>query len=265
MADITLTATAIAPYMVEECQIRSRTLAATVTAGQPVYYDTNGKANPTDADSGTGRAHNFDGIALDAGAAGNTVRVLEEGWVYGYDLSGVAYNDPVFLSATAGTLATTTTASGVQVGKCDWRNDAGGTFTKVLRVDRRPGGSQSGTVKTGSLAVGGAALHAANLAWTNPEAGSINIIRAVLVISTASTGASTIDIGTTATSATTSSDKLIDGVSGATAGSFDNITNAGTNGKSTQRLAAGKWVTLDEASGDVTGMVATLYVQYIPD
>lgn len=99
--------------------------------------------------------------------------------------------------------------------------------------------------------------------WANPESGTILITRALLYISTQSTGASTIDIGTTPTSATTVSDTLIDGVSGATAGVFDNLNDAGTNGKSRQTLATGKWVTLAEASGDVNGLVGKLVVEYI--
>lgn len=118
-------------------------------------------------------------------------------------------------------------------------------------------------IKIGTMAIGGTALHAANLGWQNPEATAIIITRVVLDVTTKSTGASTIDVGTTATSATTSSDNLIDGVDSGTAViCADNIVNGGTNGKAIQKLAAGKWVTLDEASGDVTGLVGVLYVHY---
>ncbi|HEX7334227.1 MAG TPA: hypothetical protein VF290_22165 [Pyrinomonadaceae bacterium] len=117
--------------------------------------------------------------------------------------------------------------------------------------------------KVAIKALTGAALHAANLSWQNPEATAIIITRIVLDRTTKSTGASTIDIGTTAVSATTSSDNLIDGVdSGAAEGVEDNINDAGTNGKARQKLAAGKWVTFDEASGDVTGLVANAYIHY---
>ena len=66
----------------------------------------------------------------------------------------------------------------------------------------------------------------------------------------------------TAASATTSSDDAIDGLSGATAGTFDNIENQGTNGKSALKVAAGKWITASEASGDVTGLVGYAYIHY---
>lgn len=99
--------------------------------------------------------------------------------------------------------------------------------------------------------------------WTNPEAGSILITRVLLDVTTASTGASTIDVGTTATTSTTSSDNLVDGASGATIAVLGNLGNAGTNGKTVQKLATGKWVTASEASGDVTGLAGYAYIHYV--
>ena len=96
----------------------------------------------------------------------------------------------------------------------------------------------------------------------NPEAGAIIVNRIILDITTQSSGASTIDCGYTAVSATTSSDTAIDGLSGATAGTFDNIENQGTNGVSSLKVAAGKWITASEASGDVTGLAGYAYIFY---
>ena len=80
---------------------------------------------------------------------------------------------------------------------------------------------------------------------------------------TKSTGACTIDVGTTAVSAATSSDNLIDGLDTGTAiGTFDNITDKGTNGKSRQKLASGKWVTASMASGAAAGTVGYAYIEY---
>lgn len=118
-------------------------------------------------------------------------------------------------------------------------------------------------VKVAVKAIGGAALQAGVLNWQNPEATAIIITRVVLDRATKSTGASTIDIGTTAVSATTVSDTLIDGLdAGAAEAIADNITEVGTNGKSRQKLAAGKWVTFKSASGDTTGLVANAYIHY---
>lgn len=100
-------------------------------------------------------------------------------------------------------------------------------------------------------------------AWRNPEAVSIIIQRLVIDTTVVATGACTIDAGTTATSATTSSDNLIDGLDvNAALGTFDNITDKGTNGKSRQKLASGKWVTFSRASGASAGLVGTAYITY---
>jgi hypothetical protein len=270
MADIAVTAASIAEYNAVGYQnvIRSRQAAVAVTAGQAVYYDTNGKANPVDADSTTLGARAFAGIVLETKAAGETVRVLEDGWVYGFTLTSQAYGASIYVSATAGALADAAdTNGGTVAGYVDWRNDAGGTFTKVLRVQRAAASGVSAPTKRVTVAVNGTTLHAAangilNL-FTNPEAGSILITRAILAVTTAATGAATVDIGTNSTTLTTS-DNLLDGVDVNTAtGVFDNTVSGGTNGKGGQVLATGKFVTIDEKTGDTTGMVATFVMDYI--
>lgn len=101
------------------------------------------------------------------------------------------------------------------------------------------------------------------LAWANPESVSIIITRVVIDVTTKSTGACTLDIGTTETNATTSSDTLLDGVDvGTAAGTFDNIEDQGTNGTSRQKLASGKWVTASKASGAAAGLVGYAYIHY---
>ena len=101
------------------------------------------------------------------------------------------------------------------------------------------------------------------LSWQNNTGGDIIITRFALDVTTKSTGASTIDAGTTATNATTSSDNLVDGLdTGAAAGYFDNVVNAGTNGKGGQRLASGKWLTVSRASGAVAGLAGYAYVHF---
>jgi hypothetical protein len=120
-------------------------------------------------------------------------------------------------------------------------------------------------IKCDVVAISGAALQAANLTlWTAPA--KCYILRALFEVSTIATAACTVDIGYTATSATTSSDTLLDGidVNGAT-GLFDSMNAAldtGANAKA-QLAASGKWITADSASGDATGMVAQFVVQYI--
>jgi hypothetical protein len=100
--------------------------------------------------------------------------------------------------------------------------------------------------------------------WANPEATSILVERVILDITTQTSGACTLDIGTTATTATTLSDNLIDGLSAASAAQVaDNLGNAGTNGKTRQKLATGKWVTGSVASGASAGIVGYAYIYYV--
>jgi hypothetical protein len=114
------------------------------------------------------------------------------------------------------------------------------------------------------VAISGTALHSANLTiWTAPAAAII--LRVILNITTQSTGASTLDIGYTASTATTSSDTLLDGVSGASVAMFDSgdaALDSAANTKA-QLAASGKWITADEASGDSTALVGNIYIAYM--
>lgn len=128
--------------------------------------------------------------------------------------------------------------------------------TKINATDR--------VVKVAKVALGVADTGGGVFAWANPESVSIVIERIVIDVTTASTGACTIDVGTTAVSATTLSDNLIDGLDTNTAiGTFDNITDKGSNGKSRQKLASGKWVTASRASGAAAGTAGFAYIHYI--
>lgn len=100
--------------------------------------------------------------------------------------------------------------------------------------------------------------------WQNLEIGNVQINGALLYVSTVATGACSLIIGTTATNATTTSNNLLDTIDVHSAiGLFDNFTDKGTNGKSRQTLATGKWVTVSTASGASAGLVGILYITYI--
>lgn len=117
------------------------------------------------------------------------------------------------------------------------------------------GASRHALTAAGTNAVGGV------LKLANPEGVALIVTRLILDITTASTGAATVDAGIAA-DATTGSDTLIDGLSVATAGVYDNVENQGTNGK-----AAVKWPTTGylqiTASADTAGMVGYAYIEYI--
>ena len=119
-----------------------------------------------------------------------------------------------------------------------------------------------------SKALTGAAVHAGTggvVAWQNPETTAIIILRVILDITTASSGACTLDVGVTATNATTTSDTLLDGIDATAVVVSDSMNAALDTGANAlaQKLAAGKWITIDEKTGDATGLVATLFIQYI--
>lgn len=109
------------------------------------------------------------------------------------------------------------------------------------------------TAVTGTTA-GGA------LSIANPEGADIVVTRLLLSITTASSGAATVDAGIAA-NGTTSSDTLIDGKSVATAGVFDNISDAGTNGKSRQKWASDQYLTIT-ASATLAGLVGEAIIEY---
>lgn len=119
-------------------------------------------------------------------------------------------------------------------------------------------------VKVAKIALAAVDTGGGIFAWQNDEGAAIIVQRVLLDVTTVATAACTVDIGTTATNATTSSDNLIDGVDvNAATGVFDNITSAGSSGKSKQKLAAGKWVTGSKASGASAGLVGFVYIEYI--
>lgn len=102
------------------------------------------------------------------------------------------------------------------------------------------------------------------VSWVNPETASIHVIRVSIDLTTAATAACTVDVGTTATSATTSSDNIMDGLDfNAAVATFDSLgANGGTNGKTIQKLATGKWVTASKATGAAAGTAGYMYITY---
>jgi hypothetical protein len=106
---------------------------------------------------------------------------------------------------------------------------------------------------------GGAGSSGVFASAANPFGYDVVITSAVLDVTTQSSGAATVDIGVGA-DATTSNDGLIDGLSVAAAGIFNNEDGAGTNGRSAQRWTSSTFLNVAEASGDVSGLVGNLYV-----
>ena len=109
------------------------------------------------------------------------------------------------------------------------------------------------TAVTGTTA-GGA------LSLANPEGVPLIVTRLILDITTASSGAATVDAGIAA-NGTTSADNLIDGASVATIGVLDNIEDGGTNGQAVYKWGSGQYLTIT-ASATLAGLVGNAYIEY---
>lgn len=86
------------------------------------------------------------------------------------------------------------------------------------------------------------------LSILNPFGADVLIERVIANLTTPSGGAATVDIGI-ANDGSTSADNVIDGLSIASAGRFDNVTDHGTNGKTSILWGAGKYLNVSKATG----------------
>ena len=97
----------------------------------------------------------------------------------------------------------------------------------------------------------------------NPEGVDLIVTKLIVVISVVATAACTID-GGIAAGITTTSDNLIDAadVNGAL-GDFDNIDDAGSNGKATQSWDSDEFLTISMKTGAAAGLAGYAYIEYI--
>ena len=104
--------------------------------GQAVYtVAATGRANLADGSaSGTAGVR---GIILRGGRTNEGISILKRGWLEGYDLDGLDYDDPVYLSDTAGELSDTAGTVSVAIGRVVASTERldDGTLKKLLYVD----------------------------------------------------------------------------------------------------------------------------------
>ncbi len=132
MADISVTAAKVAPVFPDQAEIRTFIAAAAITAGQPVYINSSGKVDVADAN--VAAAEHFRGIALETVGAGQPVSILRRGEVYGFDLSGVAFDAQVYVSDTAGSLADAAGTTSLVAGRVQPLADSV-NINKVLMIN----------------------------------------------------------------------------------------------------------------------------------
>lgn len=100
-------------------------------------------------------------------------------------------------------------------------------------------------------------------AWANPEGANIAIVRVLLAVNTASTGAANLSVGIAA-NATTSNATTFDAKAVGTAGLFDNAddTDNGSTGiAKAQKMTSTQYITAT-GSADTTGLVGNLFIYY---
>lgn len=132
-AQVTVTAAQVAAIFPQKAEIYDFIAAVAITAGQPVYLTTAGKADLADGDAANTTV--CTGIALNSAGAGQGVSVLKRGHVAGFAVSGLAYGAPVYFSGTAGQAYDTTVGAGKVLGIVVAMPEAGGPV-KVLYVDQ---------------------------------------------------------------------------------------------------------------------------------
>jgi hypothetical protein len=132
MALLTVTAAQVAVVRGDEDKtVWAMNAFAALLAGDAVYRRSDGSVDK--CDTSTAGKQQFRGIALDAVAAGSATRVVFDGFLMGYDLSGIAYDGLVYASDTPGRLADAAGTKSVVVGRVWAINKVGGPV-KVLRV-----------------------------------------------------------------------------------------------------------------------------------
>lgn len=132
MADLVRTADSVAVQYPMQAEIYPVILTETATRGQAGYeVAATGKVGIADA-NGSGKQQ-FRGIILEPGAAGQGVSLLKRGACQGWDVSGMDYDDLVYLSDTVGELSDTVGTMTVPVGRVMGMSDA--ARTKMIYFD----------------------------------------------------------------------------------------------------------------------------------
>ena len=128
------------------------------------------------------------------------------------------------------------------------------------------GGLSAGAINvaTGSLTAGSDGDIA--FAWQNPHATAIIVERVVVDVTTAGAATSDVNVGAAETAVEVDQDDLIDGGAIDAIDTIDNISEAGTNGKATQRIDANggthDYITGTIETADAPALVGTYRVIY---
>lgn len=133
MADITVTAAQFGLVDPTKAVLFDGIATETITKGQALYQTTSGKFGIADAN--VANKQQVRGVAIQDAGAGQGVTMLIKGGAYGFTLTSQSYDDPVFLSDTAGTFADAAGTLTVPVGVVTSLADS--SLTKIIFFDIR--------------------------------------------------------------------------------------------------------------------------------
>lgn len=128
MSAITVNASQIAPIFPHDAEIFDFIADEATTGAQAAYFTTSGGVGLADADD-TAKDEPR-GVTLSKAGVGQGVSVLKRGHVAGFNVSGLAYDAPIYLSATPGGFDT---AGSIKVGRVVGLSDS--ARTKVVYID----------------------------------------------------------------------------------------------------------------------------------
>lgn len=134
-----------------------------ITAGQPVRLST-AAGKFTKANAASAAEGRFYGIATKTTASGMAVTAIRRGVVTGHDLSGMAYDQNVYLSDTDGAIADAAGTLDIAIGRVIPATGVtlGTAFDKLLLID--PSGGVGGEAAATQIAVTFSMLANASLA-----------------------------------------------------------------------------------------------------
>jgi hypothetical protein len=130
--EIALTATLVQPIFPLIAEIYTFVAAEAIAQGEAVYMLT-AAGTVGVADANASDKQQFRGVALEGVGAGQAVSVLKRGHVAGYTVSGMSYDDKVYLSDTAGDLSTAAGTMTVECGRVVGLSDKDNT--PVIYID----------------------------------------------------------------------------------------------------------------------------------
>jgi hypothetical protein len=137
MTDLAITVANISVIKPEDAEIVQVVVAETVTPGQPLFFDSNGKGQLADANASGERQARC--LTLEAALTNQSISCLKRGFVEGFTLTDQSFDDPIFLSDTVGVLADSAGTVTVPVGLVGPIAKDSSTISKILYLDFRWG------------------------------------------------------------------------------------------------------------------------------